>query len=167
LKLQELIDEKILEFPSILGIDEKKISEKTIELMETANKTFFEKGKPLHLIDSGETSALVLSKMLNERNIENIIVVDERTTRLLCEKPENLQKLLQKKLHSPIEIKDENLKYFKNFKFVRSCEIAYMMYKKGVTKTKNKQVLDAMLYALKFKGCAVSTEEISKLKKIA
>jgi len=31
---------------------------------------------------------------------------------------------------------------------------------------KNARVLDALLYALKFKGCAISTEEISRIKKI-
>jgi len=167
LKLQELINEGILEFPESLGIDENKITKDTETLLTIANNTFWEKGKPLHLIDLGETSAIVLSKMLNEKGIENVLAIDERTTRMLCEKPDNLKKLLQKKLHSSVDIRKENLHHFVGFKIIRSCELGYMIYKKGLTRIKNKKVLDAILYALKFKGCAISFEEIEEIKKLA
>lgn len=166
LKLQELIADGILEFPESLNIDENQISKKTQEMLKAANNTFWEKGKPVHLMDIGETSILVLSKLLSEQKIQNILAIDERTTRMLCEKPGNLKKLLQKKLHSRIDIRRENLHNFQGFKIIRSAELMFMAYKKNLIRIKNKKVLDAILYALKFKGCAISREEIEILKKL-
>lgn len=167
LKLQELINDDILEFPESIGINEKKISDKTQDLLNIANGTFTQRGKPIHLIDLGETSALVLSRMLTEKDTPNLLVVDERTTRMLCEKPENLKKLLQKKLHTRVDVKKSLLEHFRGFKIVRSCELALIIYKKNLTRIKNKKILDAMLYGLKFKGCSISGDEINKLKKLS
>lgn len=166
LKLQELINDGTLEFPEIFNIKEIDISEETKILLNRANKTFLQRGNPIHLIDLGETSALILSKELTKKGIKNIIAIDERTTRMLCEKPENLKKLLQKKLHTKIEIKKENLNDFRGFKIIRSAELMYLAYKKQLTKIKNKRVLDAILYGLKYKGCAISIDEIEKMKRL-
>lgn len=167
LKLQELINDGTLEFPEVFNLKEIDISEETKRLLELANKTFLQRGNPLHLIDLGETSALVLSRELTKKGVKNIIVIDERTTRMLCEKPENLKKLLQKKLHTKIDIKKENLKNFQEFKIIRSSELMYLVYKKQLTKIKNKKVLDAILYGLKYKGCAISIDEIEKIKRLS
>jgi len=167
LKINTLVEEKVLESPSSLGIDEDEISKRTQELLEIANNSFFEKGKkPIHLIDLGETACIALSEKLKNKGIENVLLVDERTTRMLCEKPENLRKLLQKKLHQRIEIKQEKLKPFKGIKISRSSELIYLAYKRGFVRVKGKKVLDALMYALRFKGCAISTEEIEKIKKL-
>lgn len=166
LKLQELINDGILEFPEEYGIKEADITAETNKLLELANETFFEKNNSIHLIDLGETSALILSKELSKRKVDNVLAIDERTTRMLCEKPENLKRLLQKKLHLKVTIKKENLEKFKGFKIIRSSELMYLAYKKGLTKIKNKKVLDAILYSLKYKGCAISTDEIEKMKRI-
>ena len=168
LNLNQLVEEKILEFPTSVGIDEEEISKQTSHLLNLANNTFFErKKKEIHLIDLGETSCLVLSRILNEKNVPNLLVIDERTTRMLSEKPENLRKLLQKKLHVHVEIKKENLKHFKGFKIVRSCELIYIAYKNNLVKIKDKKALDALLYALKYKGCAISVDEIELIKRMA
>lgn len=167
MKINQLYEEKILESPTSIGIDEDKISEETKKLIDIANNTFFEKGqKEIHLIDSGETACIALAKELNEKGIKNVLLIDERTTRMLCEKPENLKKLLQKKLHVRVDVKKNNLSHFRGMKIVRSAELIYIAYKKGVVRIKNKKILDALLYALKYKGCAISTEEIEKIKKL-
>jgi hypothetical protein len=167
LKTQELINDGTIEFPESLGIKEEEITRKTEELLDIANNTYKQRGKSIHLIDKGETSILVLSKMLEKKDYEQVLVVDERTTRMLCEKPENLKKLLQKKLHVRVDIKRENLENFRGFKIVRSCELAYMIYKNGLFRLKSPKILDAALYGLKYKGCSISNEEIDKLKKLA
>jgi len=166
LQINQLIEDKVLEFPISLGKNDKEISTKTQEILNISNTTFQKQGKDIHLIDLGEASCLVLGKMLNEKNIPNILAIDERTTRMLCEKPENLKKLLHKKLHTQITYKKENIKHFQGFKIVRSSEIIYLAYKKKLVKHKGNPVLDALLYAVKFKGCAISTEEIQELKQI-
>lgn len=166
LRLKELLDNKILEMPSCLGIDENKISSETLKMMDIANNIFYGKDKSIRLIDLGETSCLVLSRILDEKKIENVLVVDERTTRMLSEKPENLEKLLQKKLHIKVTFKKENFKFFKGFRFIRSSELVYIMHKKGITRLKGDTILDALLYAVKFKGCAISDDEIREIKNL-
>lgn len=168
IKLNELLKENVLELPESIGINSSEISNETKKLLEIANNTFFEnKEKEIHLIDSGETACLVLSKILTKKGTKNLIVIDERTTRLLSEKPENLKKLLIKKIHTGINIKKENLKNFSGIKMVRSAELMFIAYKKGLMKLKDKNTLDAVLYALKFKGCGISGKEIESLKRMS
>jgi hypothetical protein len=165
LKLQELIADKIVELPSSLEINESKISKGTNEIMNISNNTFFGQGNAMHIIDVGEASCLALSKLLDEKGIKNVISVDERTIRLLCEKPENLLEIFRKKLHTNITAKKENFKSFKEFRFIRSTELIFIAYKKGIVKLKNHgTVLDALLYAMKLNGCSISEDEISEMK---
>jgi hypothetical protein len=166
LKIKKLIDEKILEMPSAIGIEDKEISKKTIEIENKANNIFFGRGNAIQLIHSGEASCMALGALLDERKIENVLSVDERTTRMLGEKPENLSILLNKKMHTEIQVKNENLAFFGKFKFIRSTELMYVAYKKGIIKLKNHDVLDAVLYALKLNGCSISDEEIQEMEKL-
>ncbi len=166
LKLKELLMDKIIELPSSIGIDENRISKMTTDILNIANNTFFGRNSAMHIIDTGEASCLALSRLLNEKGIRNVLSVDERTIRLLGEKPENLLEIFKKKLHTEIITKRENFKAFKDFKFIRSAELIYIAYKRGIVKLKNHEVLDALLYALKFNGCSISDDEISEIKKI-
>ncbi len=167
LKLNELLTDKILETPSSLNIDDNKIARMTNEILNIANSTYFAHGNAMHIIDIGEASCLALSQLLNEKGIKNVLSVDERTMRLLCEKPENLLAIFQKKLHTSIEFKKENLKSFQDFKFIRSTELIYLAYKKGIVKLKDHgSVLDALLYAMKLNGCSISEDEINEMKRL-
>lgn len=163
LNIQRLLDKKILELPTTFKIDKKEITKNAQEFMNIANSAFKETNKEIHLVELGESSCLALSKLLTEKGIENIITIDERTMRVLCEKPENLRKLLEKKLHTKISYDKEKLKYFQEFKVIRSSELIYIAYKKNITKLSGKRSLEAYLYALKFKGCSISQEEINEI----
>lgn len=167
LKLNELLFEKILETPSSLGINENEVSKKTEEMKKIANTLFNADNKDIHLIDSGEASCLALSRILDVKKIKNVIAVDERTARMLGEKPENLKELLESKLHTPITAREKNYSFFKGFNFIRSSELVYIAYKKNLIKLKNHNVLDALLSAVKFKGCAISWGEIKEIKHLA
>jgi len=172
LKLKKLIDEKVLEMPLSIEIRDEEISKKTNEILSVANNIFIgqvrgsNSEKTIHIIDLGEASCLALSKMLTEKNVKNVIAIDERTTRMLGERPENLQKLLERKLRTKINLKEKNFDFFKGFKFIRSSELVYVAYKKGLVKLKNHVVLDALLYAVKFKGCSISGDEIREIKNL-
>lgn len=165
LKTNKLLKEKILEMPSSINISEEEIENKTREILKQANRAFFTRNEFMHIIDRGETSCLALSLILTDRKIENIIAVDERTTRMLGEKPGNLRKLFEKKLHTNVQLK-KDFSFLKNIKFIRSSELVYIAYKKGLVDLENGNILDALLYATKFKGCAISREEIEEMKKI-
>ena len=134
--------------------------------MEIANNTFFGHKNAIHIIDLGEASCLALSKLLEQKGTKHVISADERTIRILSEKPENTLAILQKKLHTPITSDRKNYETFRGFKFIRSSELIYIAYKKGLVKLKNGNVLDALLYAVKFNGCSISDEEINSIKKL-
>ena len=77
---------------------------------------------------------------------------------------ENLRKLLQKKLHTNVSSDTKNYAYFNGFKIIRSTELVYIAYKKNLCELKDKKILEAMLYGVKYKGCSVSEEEIGEVK---
>ncbi len=167
LKIKQLINEGVLELPESIGIFNSEISQKTEEALDIANKSFVGSEKEIHLIDKGEASCIELSRILTERGINNLIAVDERTTRVLIENPENLKKFLERKLHTKIKVDYKKLEIFKGFKIIRSTELIYMAYKKGFVRIKDKELLDALLYAVKFRGASISDEEIEEIKKFA
>jgi hypothetical protein len=167
LKLRELIHLKILETPDVLGLSKEEISTKTKELMDKANNMFFTRKREVHLIDVGETAALAVSKILTEKKIKNVLAVDERTARILCEDPRKLKELMERKIHARVELKKDNFDTFKGFKFIRSTELIYIAYKKKLVRlTGDGRVLDAYLWALKSTGCAISPEEIEEIKSL-
>jgi len=166
LRMQELLEEGVFENPSCLGIKEKEVSDLTQKILSQANELFYSEKREVQIIGSGEASCLALGKMLLERKIKSVIAVDERTTRVLGEKPENLVKILQDRIHTKIKMNKQNLDFLKGARFIRSAELIYVAYKKGLIKLKKEQALDALLYALKFKGCAISDEEIEEIKRM-
>ena len=167
LKIKALLDNGILELPSVLGLDDKLIRTKGNEILDKANRIFHGDERDIPLIDLGECTALAISEMLNEKKINNIIAIDERTTRSISETPGELKKYLEKRLHTPLIVNQDNLDFFKQFKFIRSTELIYVAYKKGILKLNGAESLSAVLYALKYKGCAISGKEIKEMIDLA
>ncbi|MFH1425169.1 MAG: hypothetical protein ABIG28_00355 [archaeon] len=166
LRIQSLIESGVLELPNSLSISEQEIKTKTKELMDIANSSLKAGGKFIKIVSDAEMSCLALSEILTKKQIPNLIAVDERTTRILSEKPENLEKLMSKKLHSQVTIEKASFGKFKNFKFIRSTELAYVAHKLGILEVKGPKALEAVLFATKFKGSSVSFDEINVLKKL-
>lgn len=167
LRIKKLLDEKVLELPSSLGIKREEIEKRTSKILEVANSIFVSKKRDIQLIHDGEASCLVLSRMLLDKKIPHVIAIDERTTRMLGEKPKNLKKLLERKMKTKVKIDKNDFKYFRGFRFIRSSELMYVAWKKGLIDLKDHgSVLDALLFAVKFKGCAISEDEIKEIKRI-
>ena len=61
----------------------------------------------MHIIDNGEATCLALSLLAEERGIKNAIVIDERTTRMIGENPENLRRLFENKLHTKVKLEGD------------------------------------------------------------
>lgn len=163
LQLKRLLDEKIIKHADINQEQIKVLREKRNYITNLANSTFKAKGKNIHLIDKGESAALALSFILKE---PNVIAIDERTTRMLCENPENLRKILQKKLRTQVKANKKNYEFFKQFKIIRSTELIYIAYKKKLFDLKDPRALEAMLYGLKYKGCSISEQEVEEAKRL-
>jgi len=167
LRLKKLFDEKVLELPDSLGIKNNDIVTRKDKIIQVANNMFVGNRGNINLIHAGEASCLALSRVLLDKKIPHVIAVDERTTRMLGEKPENLKDLLERKMHTRIKLQKQDFKYFRGFRFIRSTELIYVAWKKGLTELKDGlTVLDALLYALKFKGCSISDEEIKEIKRL-
>jgi len=167
LRVIKLMKEGVIELPDSLGIKNQEVEAGKNKIMNIANSMFAGNKKPIHIIHDGEASCLALSRILLEKKIPHVIAIDERTTRMLGEKPENLKELLTKKLSTNVTLQSKDFKYFRGFRFIRSTELMYVAWKKGLLELDNgKTVLDAVLWALKFKGCAISGDEIQEIKAI-
>ncbi len=167
LRSKKLLDDGILELAEYYGFDNSEIESRANKIIEIANSFFASSKDQVKIMHLGEASCLALSSILNEKKVPNVIAIDERTTRMLIEKPENLKELLSRKLHTNIRVVKNNFGYFKKFKVIRSAELLYVAWKRGLVELKDGiSILDALLYAAKSKGCAISQEEIEEIKKI-
>lgn len=163
LQLGALFNEGVIELPKFNQKQKEQLRKESAEIMTLANSTFMAKGKNLHLIHEGEATTLALAHILKE---PSVIAIDEKTIRMMCENPENLRKLLQKKLRTPVSSNKKNYDFFKKFKVIRSTELVYIANKKNLFDLKDPRALKAMLYAMKYKGCSISEEEIEQMAKL-
>ncbi|MEM0465601.1 MAG: hypothetical protein QXW97_02780 [Candidatus Pacearchaeota archaeon] len=163
LQLQDIFNKGIIKHANLTDEQINELRKIREEIMNLANSTFYTNKNNIPLLEKGECAALALSVIIKE---PNIIAVDERTTRMLCESPENLKKLLENKFHTKIMARKENYEFFKRFKIIRSTELAYISYKKGFFEIKDTRTLDAALWALKLHGCSISEIEIEQMKKM-
>lgn len=176
-KLEGLIIQDYLR-EGIFTLAKNKYSKKeTDDLLDLANSCFNTGNHPVKIVDKAEVETL---KIVLE-NKALAMVIDERTLRLLIENPEKLQKVLESRLHKSIQMNQENVSKFKeitkDIKIIRSTELAYAAYKldllnkyitakKVIDKTLKRDLLDGTLWALKLKGCSISSEEINEILKI-
>lgn len=165
LSINELVQKKVLTFPDSLGLDHTYIQKKTQDLTDKANHTIRAATNWISIVSPGEMSCFAVARMLSEKNIQSLIVIDERTARMLSEKPENLVSLMSQKLHVPLTLNSQNTSEFKGFSCIRSSELVYAAYKKGCVDIHDAKALEALLYATKFHGAAITWAEIEELKK--
>lgn len=164
IRIQQLIDDGVLEMPSVIGVKDSEIRKGTNEVMQIANSTFTDRRGEIKLISEGEASCIALSKILNARGIPNVVAIDERTMRSFCETPQGLRKHLEKKFHAKIRMEKKNFEFFREIKVIRSVELAYIAYQKNLLGVKGKNVLPSIVNALRFKGCSISNDEVGELK---
>lgn len=165
LRIKSLIDKGVLEMSSSL-VAENELEKETQTLMDIINSSLMTEGQEIKLVSLAETSCMALSNILNKKEVENIIAIDERTARLISEKPENLINLMSKKLHKKVSLVNPEIRKLKNLRFIRSPELAYVAFKKDLSDLKGRKALEALIYATKFKGSSISFEEIEELKKL-
>jgi hypothetical protein len=140
--------------------------ETTDYILETANSIFSIHGKPLRLVHAGE--AEMLSAAI-DNGIPNILM-DERTTRTLLEAPNELKAHLTAEFRTSVSINTAALAEFKSLtgatNVIRSSEVLAIAYEKRYFKKfkeLEKKAFESALYAIKFKGCAISFEEINEM----
>jgi len=156
---------KLLLENTIKVIETPNLGKATYELLSLGNSIFSLHGRNLKLIHEGETETLALAIELGIKNV----MIDERTTRMLVEAPEELRKHMETEFSSRIEVDDTNLRKFAEMtdelNFFRSTELAIVGYEKGLLKEyggMEKRAIEAALYGLKFAGCSISFSEIEE-----
>ncbi len=166
LRVKDLLHKEVLEFPSALGISDEEITKKTKDLMLKANSFLKIDSKPIDIVSEAEISCLALSILLKEKQIESIVAIDERTTRLLTESPKDLAKIISQKIHKRVVPEKEPIQEIKDIIYLRSSELIYVAHKKDLIKIKDPKILEASLFATKYHGSSISFEEIRALKKL-
>lgn len=156
-----------------------KVGEKidTNKLMFLGNNIFSSKenlkvkspGGKINILQKGEIEAIALAMKLNA----SAYVVDERTMRLVIEDVDVLKEILEKKLHTNIIIDSKALDDFKkqldSITIIRSSELIMIALERGLFKdfkAEKKELIDALLWGLRLRGCAISTEEIIEAIKL-
>ncbi|MEM4182094.1 MAG: hypothetical protein QXX68_03020 [Candidatus Pacearchaeota archaeon] len=162
-KIEKLIHEKVFSLSSEF-VSNHELSKETQKVLSFSKQLVKAFGHEVQLIQEGEASCIAFAKIFKENCL---IVSDERTVRLISESKEILKEMMEKKLHSEVFINNKNFKYFEGLKYIRSSELVFYAFEKGlIDLEKSVDVLDALLYSLKFHGTAISNKEIEEAKEI-
>jgi len=165
IQVKNLIDKKIFKMADEV-VSYQKLEKETLNIIKVSSSFLrtTDTNEKIKIIQEGEASCIAFSRICNS---DNVIVADERTARWLTEAPKNLEELMERKLHTSLIQEQSVLKNFRGLKFIRSSELLFVAYKKGLIPFKDKQTLDALLYGVKFKGTAITTQEIEEIKRLA
>lgn len=165
LQVQGMIDRGVFKMSGDF-VSNQKLSSEMRKIMESANGVLrvTSTREKIKIIHNGEAACLAFANLCG---CDNAIVIDERTTRMLTEAPGDLEAMMERKLHTPLDSDFEKIKRWGKFKFIRSAELLFIAFKKDLVGVKkSKDLLDALLYGTKFKGCAISSVEIEDMKKL-
>ena len=169
LQISRLINKGILEI-----VGNAQIEALSKKLLDLANHSFKAKGNWVNIVSDAEIEALAADAVLNS----DAAVIDERTVRLLLENTPNMTNLMEKRFHCKVQPNIDNIREFKkqlrNVQILRSTELALIAYKMGLlndyiaeksTKVRDpkKLLLDAVLWAVKVRGCSISGQEINQI----
>jgi hypothetical protein len=165
LQVEKLINDGVLE------IYDKVPQKIANQLVTLANSAFSINNNAIDVIQSGELESV---SCVLDANAEGV-VMDERTLRLLIENGPELETLLERRFNSDVIANQNTIKQFmqitKNVKIIRSIELVAVAYKLGLldsyipNQPDGKEVLlDSVLWAVKYNGCAVMDEEIEDIK---
>jgi hypothetical protein len=163
IKVANLLDRGIFKMAGDV-VSNARLTRETNDIMKLVNGVFrsVKTNEKINLIQEGEVSCLAFSRICGG---DSLIVVDERSTRMMFESSQNLKKMMERKLHTDLDANFDLIKNLGSFKFVRSTELIYMAYKKDLIGFgKSRDVLDALLYGLKFRGTTISSKEIDEIK---
>jgi hypothetical protein len=164
LQVMRLIEDKVIEVYDNVPIAKSK------QLLGLANSSFKIKNKTMDIIQAGEIESVASAIEMGADGI----VMDERTLRLLIENGNELEKLLEYRFKRDVISNYDKIKQFsqevKNVKIIRSIELVSVAFKLGllnsfqpkIAKGKEKLV-DAILWATKYNGCAVTGDEIMEI----
>ncbi len=162
-------------FQGVLKVYESPTLKKDAQqIVSLANHMVLSGGKPITLLQEGEIEALALALELDA----DLLAVDERTTRVIIEDPEKLASLMGKKTQRHISLNEDLvaqlLEKIHGLKVARSVELLLIAFDLGileryVSNIKNfpnnlqMELIEGLLWGLRFKGCSISEKEINEI----
>jgi len=164
LEVSKMVREGLIKiYPSVNDSEVSKIK-------KLVNGSFSMRGRNMDVLQEGEVQSITAAK-----NINSSIVMDERTLRLLIENNKRMKSLLERRFHGKVVANLDRINKFSNeFKqvnIIRSVELIGIAFKMGllddyILKRRNGTdiLLNAVLYAARYNGCAVTDHEIEELK---
>lgn len=167
-KFQCLRIAKVFQEGLIKVLSPEELEKRKKELLNKLNK-LYKSDEFIKVVHEGEVGALALARIIDAE----AVLVDEKTTRLILEDPEKLGSHLESKLHRDIQynkkLADRLQDISKEFSILRTSEVAMIAYEKGFFdsyKFEDVNLVEAILWSLRFKGCAISTDEIEEYSKM-
>ncbi|HLC89243.1 MAG TPA: hypothetical protein VJG49_04370 [Candidatus Nanoarchaeia archaeon] len=165
LQVMKLIREGVLEVYTEVPLSKVK------KLKLLANSAFKIQNKTMDIIQEGELESVTSALEVGAE----AVVMDERTLRLLIEDSIKMQELLEMRFHRDIAVDSTKIKQFsqvfKKLKIIRSIELVGVAYQLGLLdsyipalKNGRNILVDSVLWATKYNGCAVTEPEIEELK---
>ena len=140
------------------------------KLSNLADNSFKIGAKPIDLVQEGEMESIVGALEVNAQ-----LVIDERTLRLLIENSAHLNLVLESRFQKKVSKNSVNIKQFiqivKDISIFRSAELLAVAYKLGLLNSYLPQrkdgktlLIDSVLWAVKYNGCAITEQEIAEIK---
>lgn len=147
----------------VIEVVDAKVEDEGRRIMQFANNTFYMQGKPVRLIQFGESEMLALALALGVDNI----LIDERTTRMLIEAPIQLKTHMEKEFQVNVMMNKNSYRELasriSHLKVIRSSELVVLAYETGYFRNFSalqREALEAALYKMKYSGCSISFDEI-------
>lgn len=159
MRMKRALEDRVLEMSRYETLDSAK------RIMDTANTMFYARAHPVHLVDLGEADMIALAKEIDA----DVVLMDERTTRMLLESPFVLKDHMEKELGVNVMVNKRSFDSFKEssegLKVIRSAELASVAYGAGYFSTYSdpKKMLESTLYSLKYGGCSIGFDEIDEI----
>jgi len=172
-KFEALQVERLIEQGVLQVIEKPEFKSRALQLLDLANNVFWAHNSPIRIVQLGEMETIAAASALGS----NRVVMDERITRSLLESPEQLQRLMEQRLHTRLHIDTGRLAEFQTFtrhiELIRSAELVTIAYEKGLLNEylvkvpqAKKELLESVLWGVKLNGCAISEQEIDEIVKM-
>lgn len=165
LQAMKLIRDGVLEVYA--EVPQKKVK----QLISLANSSFSLHKKTMDIMQAGEIESIASAASLQA----SALVIDERTLRLLIEDSKSLKSLLEHRFHGTMSVNQDRLRQFHSnipkVPIIRSIELMAVAFKHGLLdaylpkqRGSKELLLNSILWAAKYNGCAVTQHEIEEIK---
>ncbi|MBI4151749.1 hypothetical protein HY496_02160 [Candidatus Woesearchaeota archaeon] len=145
--------------------------QKVNSLITLANTSFRLEDREMDVIQEGEMESASSALEVGAEGV----VMDERTLRLFIENNRNMKALLERRFKKQVIPNFQKMDQFssslRQLTIIRSIELVGVAYSFGMLdgyipegKRGREQLLDAVLWNVKYNGCAVTEQEINDLK---